>query len=88
MTLRELINPRPAPQPLASGQLGKALQLSRLMLFQLDVTLLQYVNLAHGAVLANMWRGRQPAAALSIVRHVLVMQIRDKSTQQRCEWLG
>jgi hypothetical protein len=69
--VRELLNPRPAPEPLAAGRLRKALQLSRMMLFELDVTIMQYVNHAHIAVLANMWRHRQPAAAVSLARHAL-----------------
>jgi hypothetical protein len=71
LVVRELLNPRPAPEQLVTGRLRKALQLSRMALFELDSTIMAYVNQAHTAVLANMWRHRQPAAAVSLARYAL-----------------
>lgn len=71
LLIGELLNPRPAPESFKEERLRTALSLSRRMLFELDVTSFSYVSHAHILVLANMWRFRQPAAAVSLVRHAL-----------------
>jgi hypothetical protein len=75
LLMRNLLNPHPAPDALQTGRVSKALQLSRLALFELDVTISTYLNLAHAAVLGNMWRWRQPAAAVSLARYALGQQV-------------
>ena len=82
LVLRDLINPRPAPQPQQQGALAKALELSRLMLFELDVRVATYVNSAHMVVLINMWRMRQPAAGVSVAKHCLGLRLEELMTTQ------
>lgn len=82
LAIRDLINPRPAPDPMLEASLRKALQLSRMTLFEIDATLMEYVNLAHNLLLANMWRYRQPAAAVSVARHALTNRLMEKTTEQ------
>lgn len=86
--MRELINAKPAPESLQAGGLRKALQLSRMMLFELDVTIMQYVNAAHYAVLGNMWRFRQPAAAVCLVRYALGQRVLAKISEHKGKWAG
>lgn len=83
--MRQLLNPRPAPDALQTGRLTKALQLSRQTLFELDVTITAYVNLAHSSVLGNMWRWRQPAAAVSLARYALGQHVLSTITEARSE---
>jgi hypothetical protein len=82
LAIRNLVNPRPAPDAMLEASLRKALQLSRMTLFEIDVTIMEYVNLANNLVLANMWRYRQPAAAVSVARHALTNRLMEKTTEQ------
>jgi len=86
--VRELLNPRPAPEPLLEGRLRKALSLSRQMLFELDVTISTYVNHAHGSLLATMWRRRQPAAAVLLLKHALRIRLVTEQQEKMGERLG
>jgi hypothetical protein len=85
LMVRELLNPRPAPEPLVTSRLRKALQLSRMTLFELDASIMQYVNYAHIAVLANMWRHRQPAAAVSLARYALSNKLLTEIQEEQSE---
>jgi hypothetical protein len=81
-----MMDAHPSTEPIMRSRLAQVLHLARMTLFELDISIMQYACLAHTHALTTMWRVRQPAAAVVLVRYALHTHLTNQVTQRHRKW--